>query len=94
MAFSHGLTVTAHYPLLFRVYYIPPATPSDPGIKTSGTSLSGPRLSTSPMSLGTAPFSQQTGNLISYKSRRPVDSFEEELQDSTSISWEVYNIAI
>jgi hypothetical protein len=45
------------------------------------------------MSLGTAPFSQQTGNLISYKSRRPVDSFEEELQDSTSISWEVYNIA-
>jgi len=60
---------------------------------TSGTSLSGPRLSTSPMSLGTAPFSQQTGNLISYKSRRPVDSFEEELQDSTSISWEVYNIA-
>jgi hypothetical protein len=47
-------------PLTFAIWFellrfplLPPQIPD----KTSGTSLLGPRLSTSPMSLGTAPFS-------------------------------------
>ena len=65
MAFSHGLTVTAHFRFCLECIRFPLRPPQIPDM-TSGTSMLGPRLSTSPMSLGTAPFSQQTVNLSAF----------------------------